>query len=163
MNPKEEVFEELLERLLSNPPLPPNSIDVDFNCENIYEFFKVLSYIFTEILKHYNLVENNIDFEKVKKIDFDRLQPEFINWVNEYMRSFGIRAVYHQINEKKYNDDMKLCNLGYSPKNYSEKEISDFSKALVPHRYCKSNKLEDFNLIIKTDKNIHSICFHEEK
>lgn len=162
MNPQEEYFEELLEKLLSNPPLPPKSIDVDFNCENIYEFFKVLSYIFTEILKHYNLVENNIDFEKVKKIDFDSLKSDFINWVNDYMRSFGIKAIYNRINEKKYDDDMKLCNLGHPPKNYSEQEIQEFSRSLVPHRYCKSNYLKDYNLIIKTDKWIHSISFNQE-
>jgi hypothetical protein len=162
MNPKEEVFEELLEKLLSNPPLPPKSIDVDFDCQNIYELFKVLSYIFTEILKNYNLVVNEIDFEKVKKIDFDVLKDDFIDWVNAYMRSFGIKANYLKINEKKYDEELKLSRLGLETKHYSDKEMLEISKALVPHRYCKSNYLKDYNLIIRTDKWIHSINFLQE-
>ena len=134
MDPHEYDFDTLMERLLNNPPAPPKTFSIDLNTGSIYETFKVLSYIFTELVKLYIRTHTTASSDS---ICLDILPENFIDFINDYMRSFGVEAHYI-----RYTADDLIP-----------------PRRLLPHRQCTSPNLEDYNLIIST-KYSHSICFY---
>jgi hypothetical protein len=132
MDPNECDFDSLMDRLLNNPPAPPKTFLVDLNTGSVYETFKVLCYIFTELVKLYN--RTNDDHSDT--INLDSLPEDFIQFVNEYMRSFGVEADY-----------LRVPNRAFAP-----------GDRLVPHRECASLNLEDYNFIISS-RYVHTTRF----
>jgi hypothetical protein len=125
-------FDSLLDKLLENPPAPPNTFSVNLNTGSIYDTFKVLCYIYTELIKLYNRSMDNHN----PSINLDLLPENFIDFVNPYMRSFGIEADYVRGTDKSISQER-----------------------LIPHRECSSQYLEDYNFIIST-RYIHTTRFH---
>lgn len=129
-------YDNLVLQLFTNEIRPPNSILVNFDQEDTYSFFVLLCDLLTKGL----LIQ--LGHEPILKhglIDADKISLEIMSAIKDYFLSIGIQLELTVI----ATEDIINHNNGYI-------ELAEnIQKKLISHKKISSDKLSDYNFIIR--------------
>jgi len=129
-------YDNLVLQLFTNEIQPANSILVNFDQEDTYSFFVLLCDLLTKGL----LIQ--LGHEPILKpglIDSDKISLQIMSAIKDYFLSIGINLELTVIK----TEDIISHNHGYIELSH------EIQKKLIPHKKITSDKLSDYNFIIK--------------
>jgi len=129
-------YENLIDILFRNEIRPANSILINFNEPDIYLFFKILCDLLTKGLL---ILLGREPILKPGAININEINLMHMSMIKDYFLSIGINIELTVIN---YEDI----------KNYNEGLIEleeSIENKLLPHSETNSDKIEDYNFILK--------------